>query len=550
MIRMKNNLAAIAALLLSVCPMGALAQEKNHNFEISKNLEIFTAVYRNLDLMYVDSLDPGEVIGTGIKAMMRSLDPYTVYYPQEDVKDLKTMFTGKYAGIGSTIRKNFKTGNVYVEMPYVDMPAYEVGLRKGDVIQSIDDSTMVGKDVTYVSDHLRGTAGTTFLLKIERPEYSASGELSWKPMEFKITRRSIQLPAVPYYGMLNDAVGYINLDSFTDDCSTDMRRAIIDLRHKGMKGLVFDLRGNGGGSLQEAVKIVNMFVPKGITIVKQRGKMQRTNREYVTTEEPIDSVMPLVVLVDENTASASEITAGSLQDLDRATILGTKTYGKGLVQMPMDLPYNATMKVTTSKYYIPSGRCVQAYQYKRGTTEVIADSLKQVFYTKNGREVRDGSGVMPDIEVKPDSVPNIAYYLTARDSSEVVHDWVVRYIATHSKIAPAAEFSLTDAEYEDFKKAVVASDFKYDQETSRFYNELVKIAKFEGYYTEAQAEFDALKAKLTHNTERDLDINARIIRQLLEADIVGAYYQQAGVMANEVTHDKQVLKAIEVLQAK
>lgn len=555
-----NKIKMIVTMLscIVLCPFAASAQQKSHNFEVAKNIETFAAIYRNLDMLYVDSLDANEVIGTGIRAMLRSLDPYTEYYPAEDVKNLKTLFTGKYAGIGSTVRKNFKTNNVCIDQPYAGMPAAEAGLRKGDEILSINDSSMLGKDVSYVSERLRGDAGTTFLLKIRRPSLTKQMQALGKKAKadsdvitMKITRRAIQMPAVPYYGMVADGIGFINLDSFTDDCSTSVKRALIDLRSKEMKGLIFDLRGNGGGSLQEAIKIVNLFVPKGLTIVTQKGKIENVNRAYSTTEEPIDTLMPVVVLIDGNTASASEITAGSLQDLDRATILGTKSYGKGLVQMPMDLPYNATMKLTTAKYFIPSGRCIQAINYKHsngGSREYVADSLTHVFYTKAGRVVRDGSGITPDLEVKADSMPNIAFYLSVRDSSEVVQDWIINYIDTHESIAAPEEFVITDAEYADFKQAVINSTFKYDQETSRFYDDLVRVAKFEGYYDEAKSEFDALKAKLNHDTEHDLDINATLIKNILATEIIAHYYYQSGALAYQNTYDKQVKEAIRVLQ--
>lgn len=554
----KKTLILMVALLQGFM-LNVMAQGKNHNFDIQRNLETFSAIYKNLDMMYVDSLDASEVIGTGIKAMLRSLDPYTEYYPQEEVKNLKTMFTGKYAGVGSTIRKNFKTNNVVFDQPYEGMPAAEVGVRKGDEIVSIDDSTMLGKDVSYVSNHLRGDAGTTFLLRINRPTWvadDASGTVKrvMKPMEMKVTRRAIQLPPVPYFGMLGSSnIGYINLDSFTEDCATGVKRAFIELRHKGMQGLVFDLRGNGGGSLAEAVKIVNMFVPKGITLVRTKGKIQRANRDYVTEAEPIDTVMPIIVLVDGNTASASEITAGSLQDLDRAVILGTRTYGKGLVQVPMDLPHNGSMKLTTAKYYIPSGRCIQAINYKHsggGYREHIPDSLTKVFYTLGGREVRDGGGIKPDVEVKADSIPNIAFYLSARDSSEVMQEWVVRYIDSHERIAPATEFRISDEDWLSFRESVINSEFKYDQETSKYFEDLIKIAKFEGYYDEAKGEFEALKAKLNHDLAHDLDLNQKIIRQLVQAEIVGAYYFQGGAIASQNAYDKVLLEAQRILGSK
>ena len=519
--------------------------EKDHNFKVAKNLETFSAIYKYLDLMYVDTLNADEVVGNGINYMLHSLDPYTVYYPADRVKDLDLMISGKYAGIGAIIRYNFAIKNTIIDQPYENMPAAEAGLKKGDIILAIGDSSMVGKDVSYVSNRLRGDAGSRFVLTIKRPS-------TGKKMKFKITRRSIQLPAVPYYGLQDNGVGYLNLNSFTTDCSKDVRRAFLDMKKQGMKSLVFDLRNNGGGSLQEAINIVNMFVPKGITLVKTVGKMERANKEYKTTVEPIDTVMPIVVLVSDETASASEITSGSLQDLDRAVVLGTRTYGKGLVQVSMDLPYNANLKLTTSKYYIPSGRCIQAINYKHsngGYTEHVPDSLTHVFHTANGREVRDGGGIKPDIEVQPDSLPNIAFYLTAsgRDSTEVMLNWELKYLRTHPTIAPAKNFVISDADYADFKQAVLKSGFKYDRESKKYLEGLVKLARFEGYYDDAKPEFDALEKKLNHNIAKDLDYNKQTLKQLLTSDLVAAYYYQRGAMENGLQFDKQWKKAVELL---
>lgn len=520
--------------------------DKDHNFKVAKNLETFSAIYKYLDLMYVDTLNADEVVGNGINYMLHSLDPYTVYYPEDKVKDLDLMISGKYAGIGAVIRYNFAIKNTIIDQPYENMPASEVGLKKGDIILAIGDSAMVGKDVSYVSNRLRGDAGSRFVLTIKRPS-------TGKKMKFKITRRSIQLPAVPYYGLQDDGVGYLNLNSFTTDCSKDVRRAFLDMKKQGMKSLVLDLRNNGGGSLQEAINIVNMFVPKGITLVKTIGKIERANKEYKTTVEPIDTVMPIVVLVNDETASASEITSGSLQDLDRAVILGTRTYGKGLVQVSMDLPYNANLKLTTSKYYIPSGRCIQAINYKHsngGYTEHVPDSLTHVFYTADGREVRDGGGIKPDIEVQPDSLPNIAFYLTSsgRDSSEVMLNWVLKYLSTHPTIAPAKNFVISDADYADFKQAVLKSGFKYDRESKKYLEGLVKLARFEGYYDDAKPEFDALEKKLNHNIAKDLDYNKQTLKQLLTSDLVSAYYYQRGSMENSLQFDKQWKRAVELLK--
>ena len=532
-------------VLAMVLAMPAWAQkEKNHDFVVAKNMDVFTSIYKNLDMMYVDTLDADEVIGNGINAMLRSLDPYTEYYPESEVKELKNMLTGKYAGIGSVVRYNYQLGYTVINEPYEGMPAQEAGLKKGDIILSINDSTMKGKEVSYVSDRLRGEPGTSFILKVKRPS-------TGKVMKVKLTRRTIQMPFLPYYGLLDGRIGYINFNSFTDQCAKDVRRAFIDLKKQGAKKLVFDLRNNGGGSVSEAVSIVNMFLPKDKVVLTMKGKLQRANNEYKTTVEPIDTLMPIVVLVSGNTASAAEILSGSLQDYDRAIILGTRTYGKGLVQATMDLPYNGQMKLTTSKYYIPSGRCVQALNYKHakgGYVEHVPDSLTKVFYTAGGREVRDGGGVKPDVEVKPDSLPNIAYYLAgARDSNELMLNYEVDYIAKHPTIAPAKDFALTDADYEEFKARVLKADFKYDRETEKYLKDLMKLARFEGYYDDAKPEFDALAKKLSHNVAKDLDYNKQYIKRLLENDIVAAYYYQGGAIRNSLRYDKQVKEAVRLL---
>ena len=520
-------------------------EDKDHNFNVGKNMQVFNEIYNYLDLMYVDTLNADEVVGTAINSMLRSLDPYTVYYPEDQVKNLRTMITGRYVGIGAVIRYNQKLKRVVIDEPYAGNPASEVGLKKGDIILSIDDSTMVGKDVSYVSSHLRGDPGTTFVLKIKRPS-------TGKVMNFTIKRRSVELPSIPFYGLNGDGIGYLNLSSFTEGCAKDVRRALVEMKQKGMKGFVLDLRGNGGGSLSEAVDIVNMLVPKGITLVKTRGKLKRANRDYTTTVEPIDSVMPVVVLVNGESASASEITSGSLQDLDRAVILGTRTYGKGLVQLSVDLSYNGQLKLTTGKYYIPSGRCIQAINYKHargGYTEHIPDSLTKVFHTVGGREVRDGGGIKPDIVVRPDSLPNIAYYLTVNglDSTEVLLDYEIDYIASHPTIAPAADFEISDADYEDFKRRVIESGFTYDPESERALKQLKKIVEFEGYYDDAKAEFEALEKKLKHNIARDLDMHRDVLKQIITNDLVTAYYYQAGGAENSLRYDKQVKEACRLL---
>lgn len=486
---------------------------RNHNLDVAKNLEVFNAVYKYLDLMYVDTLNPDKVIGTGIEAMLHSLDPYTEYYPDERQKDLKTMLTGKYAGIGALVRYHQRLKRVVIDEPYLGMPSSEVGLKKGDIILQIDDSLMTDKTVSYVSSHLRGEPGTTFLLKILRPS-------TGKKMDFKITRRSIKMPEIVYYGMRSNGVGYINLSTFTGEPAKAMRRAFVDLKQEGARSLVLDLRGNGGGSLSECVDILNMWIPKDVKIVETKGKLKRAESVYKTRLEPIDTLMPIVVLVNGETASASEITCGALQDLRRGVIIGTHTFGKGLVQIPnVDLPYNANLKLTTSRYYLPSGRGIK---------------MKE--------------GILPDIEVRPDTMSNITLYLDRLDSTEVMFDYVVDYIARHPSIVPARDFHLTDADYADFKQRVVKAGFTYDQMSKKQFDELVKTAKFEGYYDDAREEFDALRAKLDHHdVSRDLDSHRAEIQQMLEQDIVSAYYFQSGQVEVGLRSDKAIHEAERVL---
>ena len=520
------------------------AQNKDHNLEVAKNLEVFNSIYKHLDLLYVDTLNAKEVVGNAINGMLRSLDPYTVYYSEDKTNELRTMLTGKYAGIGSIIRWDSQISNSVIEEPYEGMPAAEAGLRKGDVILSIDGESMKGKDNAYVSEHLRGDAGTTFELKIRRPS-------TGKEMRFKITRRSIQMPAVPYYGVQQGGIGYIKLNEFTENSAKIVRNAFIDMRHQQIKGLILDLRNNVGGSELEAANLVNIFVPKGVTVVSNRGKLKRANHDYKTTSEPIDTVIPIVVMVNGNSASSAEIVTGALQDMDRAVVLGTKTYGKGLVQMPIDLPYNCEMKVTTSRYYIPSGRCIQARKYRHndgGSSEVIADSTKRKFYTLNGREVLDAGGITPDVVVEGDSLPNIAYYLAAaRDSNEVLLNYEVDYIAKHPTVAQPADFELSDEDYAEFKKRVLDSGFTYDRTSEKFLKDLEQLTRFEGYYDDAKPEFEALKKKLSHNVAKDLEYNKQAIKNIINNDLMAAYYFQRGATQNSLRHDKQMDEAMKLI---
>ena len=536
----------LIALMAVAMPMTA-QNTSDHNFRVAKNLDIFNAIYRNLDLMYVDSLDADKTIGTAIRSMMRSLDPYTDYFPEDKAAEYKQMMTGKYAGIGSIISYSFTRKRVIINEPYEGMPAAEAGLKKGDIILSIDGESMAEKSTAYVSDHLRGEPGTTMVMKIERPS-------TGKKMTVKVQRRAIQMPYLPYYGMQKGGIGYINYNQYVENSAKDVRRAFIDLKKQGMKGLVLDLRNNGGGSVQEALQILNMFLPKGRHLLSMKGKVKNANSSYNTTVEPIDTVMPIVVLVNEATASASEITSGTLQDYDRAVIMGTRTYGKGLVQIPnVSLPYNGKLKLTTAKYYIPSGRCIQALRYKHTdngyVAENVPDSLTHEFRTAAGRIVRDGGGIKPDIEVKPDSLPNIAFYLSRVDTTDIMLNYEIDYIAAHPTVASPKDFELSDADYEQFKQRVVKSGFTYDQVSEKILKELESLARFEGYYDDAKPEFEALRQKLKHNITKDLDYpyNKQKIKELIAADLMAAYYFEKGSLENSLRNDKQFAEAARLL---
>ena len=546
----KNIGILVASLLLGGIFFGFKSND-DRNFQIVKSLDVFNSVFKELDMFYVDTIDPKEVIEYGIRAMLSKTDPYTDYYPEED-NTLKEMTTGKFGGIGSVVRYYTPRKRVVIVEPSEGHPAAEAGLKAGDVIMEINGKDMAQENRTpnelteYVSSNLRGEPGTICSLKIERP----ISDSIYVPLEIKVTRGTIRTNPIPYYNMVNDSVGYIFISTFSmEGCSKDVKKALIELKQRGATSLVLDLRGNGGGLLGEAVKVVNFFVPKGKEIVVTKGKFKQMDNSYRTTSEPIDLEIPLTVLVDGATASAAEILSGALQDLDRAVIIGNRTFGKGLVQTLRYLPFNTSMKITTAKYYIPSGRCVQALDYsKRNADGSIArtpDSLTNVFHTAAGREVRDGGGIRPDIEIELEKTPNILFYLINED---MIFDYATQYCIKHPTIGEVADFKLTDADYADFKTMLKKRNFSYDRQSEAVLKNLKEIAEFEGYMEGAKDEFVALEKKLQHNLDLELDRFEKDIKPLLAEEIIKRHYFEKGAVQETLKEDRVLRKALEILQ--
>ena len=540
----KNILGWIGACLLSGAMLfPAQAQEKKDNhFEVSKNLEIFNAVVKETEMFYVDTIDVEKTVQRGINAMLGGLDPYTEYIPEQEMDDFKHLVTGEYAGIGSYIRQRNERGHVMIVEPFEGSPAAEAGLKAGDLIIAIDTTQVSTFTNDKVSELLRGVPNTKVTVTIQRP-----GEK--KPRKVDIIRKQIQENQVTWYGVKQDSIGYIYLKSFTDKSAQEVKDAFLDLRdNHHIKRLVLDLRNNGGGVLESAVQIVGMFVPKGSVVLSTKSKHAQMDRTYRTSSEPIDTMMPLAVLINGNSASASEIVSGSLQDMDRAVLVGQRSYGKGLVQSTRDLPYNGSLKVTISKYYIPSGRCIQQLDYSHrradGSVAAIPDSLTHVFYTSNGRPVRDGGGVRPEFEVKEPKLPTMLYYLAV---DTAFFDFVTNWTQQHKEIPPVDAFSVSDADFEALKAYEAEKGFTYDRQSEKALKNLKEVAEFEGYLEGDTAWFKTLEAKLTPDLNRDFDRFKKEVKKLLETEIVKRYYYQKGELLVGLKDDDVLQKALEVL---
>lgn len=533
----------VISLFIAVALTAMADKNERQMFSYSQNVEVFSDVLKRLSIHYVDTLDIDKSVKYGIGAMLSTLDPYTVYFTEEEAKEFAEQSTGEYAGVGCTIVQ--RDSAVYVSEPFEDTPAYEVGLRAGDKIVMIDNDTVLAWKSDDVSKRMRGLPNTSLRMVIERTGVDSL-------IEVNIMRRIITRNPVVHYGTVADGVGYILLETFSDKAADEVRKAFIELKEKNhITSLILDLRDNGGGLVGEAVDILSMFVPRGTTVLESRGKDADGNHVYKTNREPIDTQIPLVVLINGYTASSSEVVAGALQDLDRAVVVGERSYGKGLIQQVFPLPYNRTIKVTVSYYYIPSGRSIQAIDYTKrdadGRVARVPDSLTNEFKTAGGRIVRDGGGITPDIAIKPDTMSHLHYYLYM---GHHIFDYATRYVSNHDTIAPAADFSLTDADYEAFKDFVEQRDFKYDKMSSKRLEELREAMTFEGYMDEnAKHLIEQLEQSLQHNVRQDLDTFRKEIELSLAQEIVRRYYYQRGAIEVSLRGDTTIKGAVELLQS-
>lgn len=537
----RSKITLIVLFFLSALVTLAAARQSDQRFQASKSSDIFHSILRELNMLYVDTVDLEAAVNKGIDAMLSSLDPYTEFYSEQEETDLKMMTTGKYAGIGAIIRQYPEKNLIAIEEPYEGMPAAKYGLKAGDLILRVDGEDMRGKTNAEVSDRLRGEPDTKLVITVNRPGVSDS-------LDIEVVRSVIALPAVPYYGMVENRYGYIMLESFTDGCSKDVRKAIEDLRSQGAEGLILDLRGNGGGLLTEAVEIVGLFVPKGTKVVETKGRAPQSARTYSTNRTPILPELPLVVMVDEQSASASEIVSGALQDLDRAVIVGNRTFGKGLVQSTRPLPYNSTLKLTTSKYYIPSGRCIQKVDYaarRNGTnSKQTADSLQTKFYTAAGRAVKSDGGIYPDTVCVLDTMPDILYRIS---TDVVLFDFINNYCLKNPAIGKMEDFEVSDSLFDEFVDFIRHSNFKFESNSSKALEMLKDMAELEGLADKATAEFESLAEKLQYDMDKDLEVFREDIKRLMAIEITTRYYYQRGGLYHSLKEDKCLDLAIGIL---
>ena len=510
-----------------------------NDFEIAKNVDIFVSILRELNAKYADEINPTDLVTKAINGMLENLDPYSVYFPESKIEEVKLATTGQYGGIGSLIQAHGK--NVVFSEPYENSPAHKIGIKAGDIILKINGQNVQGKNSDEISTILRGQPGTTLNIEIERPT-------DGKKYTFAVKREEIKFSTVPYFGMLKERVGYINLSQFTDKASTEVKEAFLKLKEQGMKYLILDLRGNGGGLLGEAVNVMNIFVDQNVKIAETKGKVKEQNNVFKTKNPAIDKEIPVVVLVNEASASSSEIVAGAFQDLDRGVILGKKTFGKGLVQNIVPLSYNTSFKITVSKYYIPSGRCVQNVDYFNrdtlGAAPHIPDSLATPYKTKNGRTVFDKGGIEPDI-ITPDSTPsNILIALVLQN---IIFDFCNEYAAKHDTISPASKFKLSDAEYKQFADFALKRNFKYKTETEEMLQELKEVAQSEKYFTAIESIYNEMITKIENEKSNDIYKFKNELSDFIANEIVVRYYFQKGRIENQLKSDPDVAKAIEIL---
>lgn len=538
----KRIIISVSFAFCFLTMMTPVNAQTDNRFEVSKNLDIFNAAVKEVEMFYVDSVDVEKTFRRGLDALLSGLDPYTEYIPEQEMDALKLITTGEYGGVGSYIRQRDKDGGVVISEPFEGMPAQEAGLKAGDLILKIDTTDVSKATNDKVSELLKGVPNTKLTLTIQRP-----GEN--KPRKVEVVRRQIAVDQVTYYGVYGDNVGYIYLKGFTDKSGQEVKAAFEDLKNNhNIKSLILDLRNNGGGVLESAVQIVGLFVPKGSEVISTKGKVKQWDRIYRTSIEPIDTVMPLAVLINGGSASASEIVAGAIQDLDRGVLVGQRSFGKGLVQTTRDLPYEAKLKVTISKYYIPSGRCIQQIDYTHrnadGSVAAIPDSLTTVFYTSKGRPVRDGGGVRPDFEVEEPKMPTMMYYLF---NDMVLFDFVTDWVQKHKTIGPIEDFEVSDEDFEAFKAYAKEKDFTYDRQSEKVLKNLKEVAKFEGYLDQDTTWFNALETKLTPDLERDFDRFKPEVKKLMAGEIVKRYYYQKGEVIESLKEDEVMDKTIEVL---